>query len=209
MPPELSGDAFDEPLHPGSMVGRLSTLRSRELDVSNLRVVRQGTLAKTLAGLRSTVASPSVVVDAQGTAVVGLHASTGQQEWSVPGLVDYSRESAENGTSSPASPTDGTRLLLALSPNSWTEADRPIRLVALDLRDGSIAWDERPHQEPLEPPLRRRSPRRRRHGSRRAHVRSPRVGLERTSWPWRETSETWFGDVRVGGGLDPPPQGLS
>jgi len=98
-------------------------------------------------GTLARVGDTIVVVDASGTEVVGLDATTGRQEWSVPGLVEYSRESAEHGTFVAGVATDGTRLLLAISPTSWTEEERPIRLVALDLRDGSIAWDDDPAEK--------------------------------------------------------------
>ncbi|MFE5341756.1 PQQ-binding-like beta-propeller repeat protein [Isoptericola sp. NPDC056578] len=80
------------------------------------------------------------IVLADETSLTVVDARTGAQRWRVPDLLDGD---PEDGETVAGAVTDGTRLLLAISPASWSDdgADAPHRLVALDLRDGSTAWE--------------------------------------------------------------------
>ncbi|MFB7800688.1 PQQ-binding-like beta-propeller repeat protein [Isoptericola sp. NPDC056134] len=80
------------------------------------------------------------VVLAGGSSLTALDARTGAQRWRVTDLLDGG---FEDGETIAGAVTDGTRLLLAITPASWSDdgAGTPHRLVALDLRDGSTAWE--------------------------------------------------------------------
>ncbi|MEU2199744.1 PQQ-binding-like beta-propeller repeat protein [Isoptericola sp. NPDC019482] len=81
------------------------------------------------------------IVLADDSSVMALDARTGDRRWRLAGLLDADPEEGETVT---GVVTDGTRLLLAISPNTWTDDDGagvPRRLVALDLRDGSTTWE--------------------------------------------------------------------
>lgn len=74
------------------------------------------------------------------TSLRGLDGRTGEQRWRTADLLDADPEGGEIIT---GVVTDGTRLLLAITPASWSDdgATTPHRLLALDLRDGSTVWE--------------------------------------------------------------------
>ncbi|GAB6938712.1 hypothetical protein JCM11754A_22390 [Isoptericola variabilis] len=79
------------------------------------------------------------VVLADDSSLTALDARTGEQRWRVPDLLEHD---LEGGEVIAGAVTDGTRLLLVVSPASWGDGeDSPHRLVALDLRDGSTVWE--------------------------------------------------------------------
>jgi len=82
-----------------------------------------------------------VVMDEE--TVTALDTATGEERWRLGDLVDADPEAGEYVT---GVVTDGTRLLLALASNTVQDAETGEtrsghRLVALDLRDGSTAWE--------------------------------------------------------------------
>ncbi|MFE7407092.1 PQQ-binding-like beta-propeller repeat protein [Isoptericola sp. NPDC057559] len=84
-----------------------------------------------------------VVVDE--TSVAGLDAATGEERWRLADLLSDSPEAGEYVT---GTATDGTRLLLAIPSPTAQDAETGetrsgFRLVAVDLRDGTIAWESR------------------------------------------------------------------
>jgi len=79
------------------------------------------------------------IVLADDSSLTALDTRTGEQRWRVPELLD---RDLEDGEVVSGAVTDGTRLLLAVSPASWGDGeDSPHRLVALDLRDGGTVWE--------------------------------------------------------------------
>ncbi|MFC7878870.1 PQQ-binding-like beta-propeller repeat protein [Isoptericola sp. NPDC057391] len=84
------------------------------------------------------VAGTLVLVDE--ASLTALDARTGTQRWRLPDLLDAE---TDGGESIVGAVTDGTRLLVGISPNSVDEngESKPHRLVALDLQDGTATWE--------------------------------------------------------------------
>jgi outer membrane protein assembly factor BamB len=90
------------------------------------------------------------VVVADEDSVTALDAVTGDERWRLPGLLDADPGGGEYVS---GVVTDGTRLLLAVSSPTVQDTETGEtrsghRLVALDLRDGTTAW-ERPREGDL------------------------------------------------------------
>ncbi|MGF0115652.1 hypothetical protein ACQFYA_04890 [Promicromonospora sp. Marseille-Q5078] len=79
------------------------------------------------------LAGTVVVADAHG--IVGLDADTGSVRWDAGELVDVAPDGT--GDQVVGAVTDGTRVLLGIGGEN-----RPHRLIALDARDGGVAWQQ-------------------------------------------------------------------
>ena len=88
--------------------------------------------------------SGTVVIAGEGGALAALDAATGKERWRLPEMLDEADGSGEHVS---GVVTDGTRLLLSVSRDIIIDTETgemraDHRLVALDLRDGTTAWQQ-------------------------------------------------------------------